>query len=227
MTQDQPMHEYAHCPYCDKTTKCLIVAVESAREYADTDPIGLNHYLLLQCQGCEDFFFLHVYDDHTNFETERTRTIYPPSKSERFKHHKPNPKFSGLFWLNTDNEFVANLYSQVSKALNQEMVIVAALGMRTLVDAASIKSCNGNVNDNFTKHIKDLVNNGILPTSQQPLFMKIKDICDGATHRLATPSISELAVCMQAVDHLLESIYIQPHRAQTIEKISKVPPRQP
>jgi len=216
-----------HCPYCDKETNCAVIAQETTQEHVESHLVGQTHYVFLKCCGCDEPFFIRAYrnltepdyDRHGNAIYSQHIDTFPSPESRRYTHHQPNfdihkSLLQGIF----EPTYLSMLYDQISSALNEGKNLLAALGMRSLIDAVSIDQANGNPQGGFAAHLELLVKSGLLPASQKQLFEDILKVGHGVTHRLTIPPLDQLKVCMAAIDHLLDGIYLQPKRAAAIQR---------
>ena len=180
------IHE--HCPYCDKETNCTVVAQETTHDHIENHLISQTHYVFVKCCGCGEPFFIRAYrdmndpdfDGHGNTVYPLHKEFFPKPKSARYVNHQfnndiRNALLQGLF----EPTYLSRLYEQTSAALNEGKILLAALGMRSLVDAVSIDRANGNPKENFTKHLTLLVTSGLLPASQEQLFKDILGVGHG------------------------------------------------
>lgn len=211
----------AECPYCDKTTNCIVIAQEVASNYTDHDLACDIFYNMLKCQGCGNVFFLRAVRDYTDFDYDENGNMlakihadyFPISESKKYKIHCPNnDTVKALTDNDLESSYIKPLYLQISRALNEGYNILAAIGMRSLINAVSIDKADGTIENSFSANLDLLTEKGCIAPKQNNILKKIINIGNKATHRNNIPSEDLLATCMNVIDHILEGIYVQPKR---------------
>ncbi len=213
----------AHCPDCDGFKQCT-VECKRTTEWVDEElPCEKYTYFLLKCCGCNRFFFQEIsicdyYERDEDGNISPDISIYPPPYSQRTEVHKARIDIRSVLQPNFFEEsFASKLYWEVCYLLNQQHLICAALGMRTLIDTVCVIKTG--YNKNFSKNLQKLVDDGYLAIRQKDLFEKILNIGHGATHRQIEPELAHLKLCIKSIEHLIEALFILPRHEQEIDNI--------
>lgn len=213
------------CPYCDKETVCDIKAKEKnncAYEYYET---SMSLYIL-QCCGCENIFLYGSdWAGCSDDDQQPIPHIYPEPSSVTFKHHKPKENI----YIHKDGDldrcqFAQKLYEEVCTAINREQNVVAAVGMRTLINICCLISTGSDdYTTGFTKNLTSLEEKGYLAAKSKDFFLSILELGHAATHRTTIPRTKHLVICINAIESLIESLFVFPD--DSAELARSTPPK--
>ena len=223
---DLPEKRKLDCPVCYNRTKGLVYAKENRSRY-DTDlEEVLTDVSFVECQTCDSFFILfesyhseceQIYDDMLNFvETIPDTTALPkydvlrPSLTD-FKKMWGRPSLE-----NDMSKFSFNLYKEIISSICNDNLIVAAAGIRTLIDTFCI-AISGTDNS-IAKNLNKLKENEYITPRQYDIFSKIIGIGHGAIHRQHKPEQSSLIAAVKAIESLYQNLYVLP---EILDEVSK------
>src|SRR3989338_509336 len=119
------------CRKCKQVTRHSVLNHTAVNEWWEEVDEGQSFdYFTLQCLGCETVCLLEEYiysediDPFTGTPSPRV-TLYPPPFIKRFEieksYHLP--------------DIVKKVYIECVKALNSELLILGAIGIRTVIEA--------------------------------------------------------------------------------------------
>lgn len=107
---------------------------------------------------------------------------------------------------------------EVYVAVSQEMVILAAIGVRTLLDRAFYLLLKEKDYGPFARKLEEMVKKGLLAFSQREIFQIIANVGNAATHQAHVPSQKTLIRILTAVESFLHQNFILPYEAASIAK---------
>ena len=218
----------SHCPYCDRELACEL-------KFYVSDNCSNEDYFcdvtsaILICQGCRRSFFRQTtrdemdcdYDQHGTPLLVPSHVIFPPPRSKLHKYHQPREDVLKLLMNRPEAKFVEDLYLEICEAVNRDNPIVSALGLRSLINALSIIK-TGSVDFGFEKNLNELKDAGFLSTNQKDLLSKVLEIGHAATHRLTSPSMSDIISCLKSTEHLIDSIFMLPDIDHKLPNLKRV-----
>ena len=211
------------CPECNKYTWCMVFAEERRDAPTWEEPGQYVENLFAECQGCETFFIVkEVYnsecdqlDDGTILPAE-TITIPAPISIQC--------RINDFFDLGDRDValFVEELFPQIASSICHKNYIVAAAGMRSLIDCFCIAKTGED--KGIDANLEMLVEKGYITQRQGDLFEKILNIGHGAVHRFHAPKKRPLESAFKAIESLYETLFVLPQLEWDISK-EKVPPK--
>jgi len=118
---------------------------------------------------------------------------------------------------------IRDLYIELETAFQAESLILAALGLRTLVEAVCIdQNMEG---DNLAKKIKSLETNGLISRNDLPILDKLRELGNASAHQTKRFSSEKLGYALDVVNHALTSIYLLPKLNRKLQTKKSPRPR--
>lgn len=169
---------------------------------------GAEHNTV-QCRGCGTISFVvqswnsEDCDEHgqpiTFQELYPSRTIRKPIENYYYLPGK-----------------VRGVYEETLTALSNKAPILAAIGIRAVVEAVcKDKGCTAG---NLEKNIDLLVEKGHLAADQADFLHLQRFMGNAAAHEIAAPEQAELGAALDIAENLLINLYVLPVLAQKMEK---------
>jgi len=203
----------AACPQCKKDTR-VSTLFERIDRWDDGLYInGVIEHYAFQCNGCEAVFlarstsnsedYIEAVDPHTGEPV----TEYVDSKS--FLPAVPNtptPSWAG-FRLALHDETLHHLLSSVYKAMNNEMPVLAAIGMRTSFDRIS-ELLEVDSELSFAKKLDALRKQGHISEVQKEFLEMLVDAGSAAAHRGWKPEPQHLETMLEVLEALIRDHFI-------------------
>jgi hypothetical protein len=217
-----------HCPRCGPATFSEVVAEfrsveESAHEWFQTD------FRTLRCCGCETIYFQRESKSSTDetYETDpETGQIcsyypgevlyYPP----RLKREHPEWS-SQLMAVDPD---LYHLFSDIYTALNNDLNILAAIGIRTAFDRAT-ELLSIDPKKSFVAKLDELVATGRIGSAEKEFLDILTDAGSAAAHRSWRPGDKDLGTMMTLIESFIHRTFLLSDAAKELK--TKVPPRLP
>jgi hypothetical protein len=196
------------CPICHQTTRHDVLAeIKSSGSENQID--WWVTCQIIQCRGCEEVSFRKVnvcsedFDPETDGLLER-ESLYPSRAIPR----KPIAEFYHF------PEQISHIYREVLKAIDNDALILAAIGLRAVVEAICIDQSTTGLN--LKERIHQLAAQGLLSQRQADILHMFRFMGNIAAHEIKSPSLKDLLVALDIAETLLKTIYILPHRVKFI-----------
>lgn len=202
------------CKKCQQETwHSILNKTNTVEEDEESEMWENTTFFTLQCLGCENicllthYYFSEDIDPQTG-DPELQLSVYPsPYKSNR-------ESITGLGYVPAD---VKSVYEETIKALNSGMVILAAIGARTTIEAIAIQqkiTIRG-----IEKKIEKMKLKEIITASGAKLLLLIKDMGNLATHEIKKHHVDDLSLCLNIIEGVLRELYIHPEEADNTRKV--------
>lgn len=207
-------HSKIMCKVCQQETwHTVLNMVEKRDSYEESGFWEITTFLTLQCLGCENVCLLIEYIfsediDPITGDPEIQRSINPsPYKNDRELidklYHVPKKAQS--------------VYKETIKAFNFNMMILAAIGIRSTIEAIAIEqkiTVQG-----IAGKIKKMVEQKIITPDGAKLLCLVRDMGNLATHEIKKHHHDDLALCIDIIEDIFRSLYILPAEAENTRKI--------
>ena len=164
---------------------------------------------LAQCAGCDTV----CYATETTTEDDwdpRTGDLVPSWRVY------PAPE-EGRRPVDTDDHVprsVAATYREVIGALNMNLSLLTAIGLRTLIEAV----CKERqiAGEDLRQRIDGLASTGHLSVRQAKTLHDLRFLGNYAAHEIGKPQPGELLAAMEIAESMLKSIYVVPQLAKRV-----------
>ncbi|MBU1091894.1 DUF4145 domain-containing protein [Patescibacteria group bacterium] len=203
-----PNAEKIRCRHCGRITNHKILHIKEVIrdcEGIEEEQEGYT-YETLQCMGCETVCLLEKYsnsfylDENTGAPEEFVEVYPDPS-------HKRNVMNS----LHLLPEKVRIVYEETVKAFNQNLNILAGVGLRTVVEALcadkKIKK------KRLEEKIEALVEAGIMTKGEANLLHVDRLIGNKSTHKFVKTHSENLKIGLDIIENILEKEYVLPKKS--------------
>jgi hypothetical protein len=220
----------AHCPECDGYRLSEIRAEEVHRRTDDGvfDPEWREDiYRIVRCRGCNTRFFQIVSsnsDDMVESEDADGNKVKVP---HQFIQHHPRPKvrarpqWAAYKW--TDDDVLRRLLNEMYGAFNSDLVVLSAIGMRTVFDRAT-EVLGIDPGGTFAEKLDAMVKGGKIGTEECEQLRLLIDVGSAAAHRGWMPRLSHLETAALILEGFLHRAFVMPRKADA-EKFKSVPQR--
>jgi len=191
------------CEQCGKETNHDILAEQPAGSSREDEYYWHTDYQIVKCCGCDDISFRQEtsteddYDPQTG-ESISTVKLYPP-------------RIAGRRPLENDYNLPTNIrriYREILSAMNNSSVILAAIGLRTLIEGVCTdRKVKGK---NLEQKIDALSTEGVLSSNQAKILHAHRFLGNVAAHEITAAKPQELVAALDIAETLLKTIYILP-----------------
>lgn len=201
------------CQKCaGKTTHKALVTVDVRGSEGDHSFDWSDDHQIVQCLGCKSLSF--------RIASSNSEDYYPINEDE-YEHGVSEklypPRLEGRKGLGNDTVYlpakVRPIYDETLTALSVQAVILAAIGLRALIEAVcQEKEAKGG---DLFKRIDSLVEQRVLTPAGATILHKIRALGNAAAHEAKPHSERQLALAMDIVEHMLKDVYILPKQAES------------
>ncbi len=211
----------ANCNDCGGERSAYVQAEHSVKQYESikSDPRYSVWYettiAILECAGCQNISVRRsgwFSESDPDFESEDI-SYWPPQQ-------RPLPAWHSEL---ADKE-LKKAMREVYVAVSQGMVILAAIGVRTVLDLAFYLLLDEKDHGPFADKLKAMVEKKRLLEDEKEIFQSIADVGNAATHRAYAPSQTTLIKILTAVESFLYQKFILPKEAKAVREET---PRRP
>jgi len=237
-TKDQKHKVY--CAQCKRETNHVVLqSIDSdASEvigHVDGHPETIdwsNNYQIIQCQGCDAISFRHV-----SWFSEAAQQISEDEWDDGTSTWL-YPKRSDKTWAIKDYYNVPNnlrrIYRETAECFNNDALTLCAAGLRAIIEGicadqniqdgpVQISKPDGTIEtkrrDNLEGKIAGLGEKGIVAPKNATILHQHRFLGNDAVHELAQPSVDELKLAIEIIEHILDSLYEMPDKAEELQRI--------
>jgi hypothetical protein len=165
---------------------------------------------VLRCCGCDEVSFRHTDQctediDYETGELVLNELLYP----NRTEGRTPMDGYE---------EFPARtrrIYQETLKALNQNAFVLAAIGLRAIIESVCVDQ--NTPGKNLEQRIGELSKSGVLSQKQADFLHAHRFIGNAAAHEMIAPKAIELIAALDIAETLLKTIYILPDIAAQLK----------
>ncbi len=210
LKQNQSQHEIllVHCKKCSNKTKHLVLqsADQNASQLVDIydESLGyiewLDQYQLIQCKACDNISFRHLEwfsEAQDEFDSGSREHLYPkrennPLTAKRFRYLPPS---------------IQRIYQETITAYNYEAYTLCAGGLRALVEGICADQIEVKRKASLPQKIAGLSEKGVLTNQSAQILHEHRFLGNEALHELQQPSINELSLAIEIIEHTLQELY--------------------
>jgi hypothetical protein len=197
-----------HCNFCSAETNHLslfskIVSVDKID--LDSKKFDLTkceeEYSVVECQGCNSISFL-------------VKRMFDGKEPEIENFPESFNEYDSVLGSLSDEDIrllprlIHDLYTEVEEAIDNYSLVLAGIGLRTLVEAVCIDQKIKGVN--LQSKIKELQVQGFISKYEEPILDKLRQIGNVSAHEIKNLPINKLEYAMGIINHILRSIYVLP-----------------
>lgn len=203
------------CSECNNSTRHTVVAsVDIKEDVTDVDEVVMlswTKHQVVKYLGCETYGFRRHYKDTEDFYVEgeemilmEAEEIYPPRLVGRKKLRDTR-----------DLPYkVRRIYEETHNALVSEMPILAAVGIRGLVEAiCHEEKASGK---NLKEKVENLVALGVLTPSGAEIFQQLRLLGNESAHEIKRHHLWKLGIAFDVAEHVLQAVYLLPEQADRL-----------
>jgi hypothetical protein len=164
-------------------------------------------FQVVRCCGCEIHSYRTTYEDASwGPDDVPNEALWPPRTRKRAalkrSHQLPPP--------------LLRVYRETNTALSSEQPILAAVGIRALVEAiCKQKRARGKT---LKARIDDLAVRGVLTNAQTRVLHKTRFLGNKAAHEASPADEKVLEAAMQIAEHMLTAVYLLPKLARVMRR---------
>jgi hypothetical protein len=214
----------AACPSCGGPRHANILAEEHLREEGDVfgPEWELTKYRILNCRGFGTRFFQTVAtnaDDLIEERDENGEKVRGTVPRETIKYYptfsrRGRPDWSkGVMW--TEHQKLRNITDEMYAALDNELPVLAAIGMRTVFDTA-IEILGIDPGGTFKEKLDAILSLGKISQEERNYLDALVDAGSAAVHRGWRPESWHLDTMALILEGFLHRAFVLPSRASSL-----------
>lgn len=225
LSTSKPIVHKAECSKCGGVRNCDIRG-KHTKSYDDEHFWSQTVWYILECRGCEDVFVKTVdtnseeYDQAYSVDgsgeviTTMVETIqYWPALSQR-----KEPEWMSEYGVDAENMRVLHApLRELYGALNNDLRMLAAIGIRTVYDIASellgIDPALG-----FGQKLDALLDGKHIGPLDKERLEVIVDAGSASAHRGWLPQLADLATMMDVLEHFINEAFFVPVRRKRLNE---------
>ena len=190
-----------YCGSCQRDTNHVILCRKDFGSRPDDEYCWSQSHYFCQCAGCDKICYAvntTTEDDYFGGDESQDSAwkTYPSSKGER----------QSIERTYTLPNKVRVLYEEVVAATNADLSILAAVGLRSLIEA--ICKDRGVTGGNLSELIDGLSVNGILSTNQAAILHSHRFLGNVAAHEVQRARREEILAALEIAESMVKTIYI-------------------
>jgi hypothetical protein len=135
-------------------------------------------------------------------------SVYFPPRT-----YRPTPK-----WLDevTIPSYVSSALAEIYIAVQNDLRSLAGMGIRALLESLMIKKVGDN--GTFKANLDAFVSAGHVSRGQKTMFESTLEVGHAAMHRGFVPSAHAIVACLDATEHVVQSLYVFPSQSAALRK---------
>lgn len=223
------LEEKVYCQKCNQQTYHHIINTYTESSKIEDDIQWKSQYHIVKCAGCDEIAFVEQYSDEDSWEYENGERVW----QDRFTVFPEQPIKLDVprFWVEKQTfknvpESIEQLYLQVIDVYNKGYLLLATIGIRTLIEAIclNVGIYKGKLRNNdkiilLDRHDREmsrgnlegkifgLYEQGMIIWDQTLILQKIRDLGNAAVHEIKPPSVIVLKSAIQIIEQLLTNVY--------------------
>ena len=200
---------HIYCGMCRRDTNHHVLHTFTKKSDFHDQSLWQETHYFAQCAGCD----AHCYAIAT--DTEDTWNSYTGEMESIWKIF-PAP-FEGRRLMENNHllpSSVTAIYREVIEAINIKLSLLAAMGLRALIEAIC-NECHI-AKSSLNKRIDELAAEGVLSTNQATTLHTLRFLGNHAAHEITKAQPGEILAALEIAESMLKSIYVVPHLANQV-----------
>jgi hypothetical protein len=209
------------CPTCRGTRNSWVRGRHHTSWKDPEHPIdGYDTYYILECGGCATSFFRRdsyfSEDDAYGYHPQTGETVVIPTI--RTTYWPPLERRSRPDWLQIvehRDPVLNSLFGQLYTALDSGLTVLAAIGVRTAFDRATV-GLGIDPMKRFDQKLQALFEGGWIGETEKDILAALIDAGSAAAHRGWSPETHQLDTMMSVMEGFLDRHFVQRERASAL-----------
>ena len=208
MPKSAPMAEVVkgHCPTCGANKNAKIVAFHRERWDDDVAAIwAVDTYNILKCGGCDSIYIQHkhVFSEDEDYEVDPETGRYRPVYNPKITYWPAPARRTRPDWMDRlKDDALRDLLNEVYVALDADARVLAAIGMRTVLDRAMVLTGSTEA-FGFGEKLDELKENGLISRHEKEILVVLTDAGGAAAHRGWRPTPTALATIIDGTESFI------------------------
>ncbi|MDO9437622.1 MAG: DUF4145 domain-containing protein [Hydrogenophaga sp.] len=168
---------------------------------------------IAQCNGCLSLTYLSSATNSEDYEHDENNDVYYPAAVKMYPPRTLKPLIDGVDLFAIPNQ-TRELLTETRGALANEYQVLAGIGLRGLIE--TVVKAQGSKGRNLQEKIDDLVENRILTPARANILHEIRAIGNVSAHEAKPHTIEQLNLALEAIEHVLQEVYVLPDKAKRV-----------
>jgi len=213
---------WAQCPDCCARRLAEVVGHHTKRESDDENGFWFQEeFRILRCRGCEAVYFQtdSVFSEDVDYVANQHTGELEGQLSHKIEHwpapsKRTEPDWSGT--LSVIDDDLADLFRDIYVAMNNDLRVLSAIGIRTAFDRAS-ELLEVDPATTFAEKLARLVDIGKIGMSERDTLNILTDAGNAAAHRGWKPTPKELNTMMSIFEGFLHRNFVLVEEANRLK----------
>ena len=204
---DSAKFEDGHCPECGGKRADIVCQHEERHE--DPDFHESMYYSILECRGCGEHYFKTCYMDSYDYSMSEEHG-YVINKREKYwppSGIRKKPKWEGRLFHK--DAVLRSLFNDVYVALDNNLGVLATIGMRTVFDRAS-ELLGIDPEMPFAGKLASLEKDDRITGQEKSVLEVLVEAGSAAAHRGWSPEPRQLDAMMAILEGFIHRAFILP-----------------
>jgi hypothetical protein len=225
-----PAPRKGHCPQCGPDRFADVVGYHRAHDEDDRSGVWVaTDYRIMRCRGCEAVYFQtdEVFSEDVDSGEDPNTGEYVDYTPHKITHWPAPSKRAQPDWaskLHVLDPDLAALFDDIYVALDNDLRVLAAIGIRTAFDRAS-ELLGVDSGQGFAQKLKELVQLGKIGADERDTLDVLTNAGSAAAHRGWRPEPQELDTMMSIIEAFLYRTFILDRAAKSLKQSVPVRPR--
>jgi hypothetical protein len=224
-----------HCPNCDGHRNAEVLAEDTIVEEDKASGVSSKStYSILRCLGCDRRYIRYVEACSEDSELEKNPetgelfwelkervTYWPTGRSDRDEespgqHVRGRPQWLWFAFEFNNPEFAA-LLKELYTALDNNLHVLATIGIRTVFDcAAQLLGCDPS--QSFPEKLKELTAGNKIGGEEKEILSILTNAGNAAAHRGWKPTANDIEALMDALENFLHRAFVLKHNLRKVKQ---------
>jgi hypothetical protein len=214
MSEAEIKTKTVHCNQCGRNTEHKILHEADCSVTEDFDGNSVTAYewnRLLICAGCKAVSMERITGHSEDWDPETghnySEEYFPP------RTYRPAPR-----WLekSTIPAYVGKSLAEIYVAVQNDLRSLASMGIRALLESLMIKKVGDQ--GTFKQNLDAFADAGHVSRTQRDMFESTLEVGHAVMHRGFVPSSDGLVACLDATEHVVQSLYVFPSQSAALRK---------
>jgi hypothetical protein len=217
-----------HCTNCGPDRNADVLAShEEPWDDEDSGIWGRVTYRMLKCPACDKVYFqrAEIFSENSDHRLNRASgewETYLPADITQWPAPVQRKRPTWLEDHSIEDGVLLSLLKELYAALDQDLRVIAAIGIRTVFDRVS-ELLQIDPNLSFAMKLNGMKTGGHIGSGEEEILKALTDAGSAAAHRGWKPKVSELATMMDIIESFIYRSLVLGHAAKALG--SSVPSR--
>jgi hypothetical protein len=193
-----------YCPECCLQTNHDILFTEKIISDPSDDFHWSIQFEVIRCKGCDNIQFRHIYGDESMFDGDENGGIVYYDERKYFPGSIIG--HSGIKNFYEIPTKIRIVYLETLEALKANCYLLAAVGLRAVIEAVSIDQKIAG--KNLEQKINNLSKNRLITDNDANRLHGIRFLGNDSVHEMEVPNEAKLSIALNIVEHLINNLYL-------------------